>query len=79
LYCFITLDWVDALGLDIDNKANGHDVVMMEFSADRTKITIMKRPSPPEMSKPVDAKVFEVDSDAAAAMFEGEFTKQSPP
>jgi hypothetical protein len=62
--------WADALGLDLKNKHNGNDTIMMELSADRESITIRKMRPPIEMSKPVDAEIFAADSDAAAEMLE---------
>jgi hypothetical protein len=65
--------WADALGLDLKNKHNGNDTIMMELSADRESITIRKMRPPIEMSRPVDAEVlFAVDSDAAAEAAEEE-------
>jgi hypothetical protein len=69
-------DWADALGLDIENKENGHDMVTMELSADRTTVTIKKMEPPEGMRRPVGARLFAVDSDAAAEAAEREHEQQ---
>jgi hypothetical protein len=62
--------WVNSMEIDWKNKANGHDDVTLEFSEDRTEIRIRKTPAPPTMERNVDARIFEVDSDAAAELEE---------
>jgi hypothetical protein len=71
---YITLPeaWTNRMGIDYKNKANGHDDMTLEFSPDGTTITMRKTPAPKGMRQRVDARIFGIDSDAAAELAERE-------